>query len=93
MSSTTITKLKELTELCDNANNIYMATLYRNLSCYSEFIKENISSELYDEYSTEMDCLNYESFLGDGQYSHLVLKDCIDIIRKIILIIQEKIII
>lgn len=90
MSSTTLTKLNELSKLCDNAENIHMVTLYRQLSCYSKFIKENISSELYNEYSTEMNCLNYESFLGDGQYSHLVLKDCIDIIRKIILIIQEK---
>jgi hypothetical protein len=91
MSSTTLTKLNELSELCDNAENIYMATLYRKLSCYSKFIKENISSELYDEYSKEMDCLNYESFLGDSQNSHLVLKDCIDIIRKIIKIIKEHI--
>jgi hypothetical protein len=90
MSSITLTKLNELSELCDNAENIYMATLYRKLSCYSKFIKENISSELYDEYSTEMDCLNYESFLGDGRYSHLVLKDCIDIIRKIIKIIKNN---
>lgn len=90
MSSITLTKLNELSELCDNAENIYMATLYRKLSCYSKFIKENISSELYNEYLTEIDCLNYESFLGDGQHPHLVLKDCIDIIRKIILIIKNN---
>jgi len=51
---------------------------------YNNYIKENIDEVLYDKLKVEVDTCYYEAEYGDGEYTHLVYYDCVNVLKEVI---------
>lgn len=89
MDSTAV--IERLTVICgdDYAKNSSLNELYRDILNEYKFIHDNISNELYMSLHTELQCVYYESRLGDGDYDDMVFNDCILVLKEIIEELQK----
>jgi|LakMenEpi03Aug12_release.lakeMendotaPanAssembly.Ray.scaffolds.fasta_scaffold3129749_1 hypothetical protein len=89
MDSTAV--IERLTVICgdDYAKTSSLNELYRDVMNEYNFIHDNSSNELYMSLHTELQCVYYESRLGDGDCDDMVFNDCIIILKKIIKELQE----
>ena len=89
MVETTFKSSVELIEAIREANadydtNGYIHVFYRNLVGLRDAIKANTSTDLFDKFNVEMQCVYYEHLYGDGEYTDHVVKDCIEVLDLII---------
>lgn len=75
-----ITKLKYI---INNSNKLNLFELYR-ISISPNYIKEIVPMKIYNNYLNELNCVNYESFLGDGLYDEDIKNDYIFAIKEIL---------
>jgi len=81
------------TELIDAINKIkaeyenggLLILFYREVYALNDDIADNVSSQLYDNFKTEVRCVYYESLYGDGgEYTERVLADCMNVMTSIV---------
>jgi len=80
---TVISKLEYICQY-DYNNIASLFDVYIDIIQYQDYIKENISSDLYDSLHTELMCVYTESRLGDGEYGEMVYNNCIDVVKQVI---------
>lgn len=80
------TIIDELNAIYDNAYEIYIMNLYRELYLYKEVIYKYIKdTDLLERWEIELDTLNKEAIFGDNnEYTDLVIKDCLLVLDEII---------
>jgi len=89
MDSTAV--IERLSVICgdDYAKKSSLDELYRDVLNEYKFIHDNSSNELYMSLHTELQCVYYESRLGDCDYDDMVFNDCIMVLKKIIKELQK----
>ena len=75
--------ITRLSNIVDNSNELSLIQLYRS-SLSPIYIKEIVPIKIYNKYKTELECVNYESFLGDGSYDDVVKLDYITAVKEVI---------
>jgi|688.fasta_scaffold750179_2 hypothetical protein len=80
------TIIDELNDIYDNAYEVYIMNLYRNLYSYNDFIDKYIKDiDLIRRWKIELDTLNNEAIYGDNdEFTDLVIKDCLLVLDEII---------
>jgi hypothetical protein len=79
-----INKLQEIIE-SDYDGMYSLCELYRKLKIYEEYISSNVSPELYEKFTVELDTVNNEYKYGDNDiYTYLCYNDCIGVLEQII---------
>ena len=62
-----------------------LCELYRKLKIYEEYISSNVSPELYNKFTIELDTVNNEYKYGDNDiYTYLCYNDCIMVLEQVI---------
>ena len=83
MNTSIVEQLYEVVDIIDNKKYESLIQLYRG-SISPSNLKNKISDDLYTKYCTELDCVNYESYLGDGTYEDSVANDYKEAVTMII---------
>lgn len=62
-----------------------LSELYRKLKIYEEYISSNVSPELYNKFTIELDTVNNEYKYGDNDiYTYLCYNDCLNVLEQVI---------
>lgn len=82
-SASIIARLKYI---CDDeyAEKTSLSTLYTDVIQYKDYMSEKLSPELYKYLCSELDCVYYESRLGESMYTEDVFSDLTDALKDII---------
>jgi hypothetical protein len=87
------TTCKTKTNLIDAINKIkakyendgLIISFYRDVYALNDDISDNVSSQLYDDFKTELRCVYYESLYGDGgEYTDRVIADCMNVLSSMV---------
>ena len=86
------TIIDELNDIYDNAYEVYIMNLYRNLYSYNDFIDKYIKdTDLIRRWKIELDTLNNEAIYGDNDdFTDLVIKDCLLVLDEIAVLLGLK---
>jgi hypothetical protein len=87
--------LKGQIETFANIDNLMdLSKIYYRLANYNKFIKLYIPSNLFNKYLNEMDCILYESYLGDDKdpnnYIQILLGQLFKSLSKIIKYLEKN---
>jgi len=75
-----------LIDIINNNGNYNTGYLHNTLLQYNEFIQNNVNTELYEEYSVELNCLYYQYMYADknDEYNDACINNVINSLTKII---------
>lgn len=80
-----INAINEIKAEYENENDGLLILFYRKVYALNDDIADNVSSQLYDNFKTEVRCVYYESLYGDGgEYTNYVLTDCMNVLTSIV---------
>ena len=66
-------------------NDGLIISFYRDVYALNDDISDNVSSQLYDDFKTELRCVYYESLYGDGgEYTDRVIADCMNVLSSMV---------
>ena len=73
----------------DYYDHLKISTFHDDLYRLKDDIKTYISDDLHEKFMTEFQCVYYETEYGDGEYSHRVVEDCVNVLVEITDVLYE----
>jgi|OM-RGC.v1.031446001 hypothetical protein len=73
----------------DYYDHLTISKFHDDLYRLKDDIKTFISEDLHEKFETEFQCVYYETEYGDGEYTHCVVEDCMNVLLEIIDVLYE----